>query len=290
MQPNMQTTILNPISCYGIGVHSGQKTQITLEPAKPGTGIVFIRTDVTNRDNKVEAAYFNVFDTTLSTSIRNQAGVHISTIEHLMAAIWGSNISNLIVKIDGPEVPIMDGSSKPFIFMIECAGKKYQNAPERYLKLTKEIRVQDGESQIIAIPFEEAHIDLTIDFSSPAIGRQNHIFSSKVSFKDEIADSRTFGFIHELNYLQSKGLAKGASLENAIGIDKDVILNQEGLRHDNEFVRHKLLDLLGDLFVAGGGFIGKLNGYKTSHSINNQFLREIFSDSTSYKWVDSSGN
>lgn len=290
MQVEMQTTISNPISCYGIGVHSGQKTQITLEPAKPGTGVVFIRTDVTICDNKIEASYFNVYDTTLSTSIRNQAGVQVSTIEHLMAAIWGSQITNIIIKIDGPEVPIMDGSSKPFVFMIECAGKKYQNASARYLKLTKDIRVSDGDSEIIATPSMESYIDLTIDFASPAIGRQSQIFSSNISFKDEIADSRTFGFIHELNYLQSKGLAKGASLDNAIGIDKDVILNEDGLRHENEFVRHKLLDLLGDLFIGGGGFVGKLNGYKTSHSINNKFLREIFSDSTSYKWVDSSGN
>ncbi len=286
----MQTTIQNPISCYGIGVHSGEKTQVTLKPAKPGTGVVFVRTDVTAFDNKIQASYCNVFDTTLSTSIRNNAGTQVSTIEHLMAAIWGCSISNIIIEVDGPEVPIMDGSSKPFVFMIECAGRKQQNAPMRYLKLIKEVRVNDGGSEIIARPFGEAYIDLTIDFTSPVIGKQQHVFSSNVSFKDEIADSRTFGFVHELDYLQSKGLAKGASLDNAIGIDKDVILNHEGLRHENEFVRHKLLDLLGDLFSAGGGFIGELNGYKTSHSINNQFLRKIFSDSTSYKWVDSSGN
>jgi UDP-3-O-[3-hydroxymyristoyl] N-acetylglucosamine deacetylase len=286
----MQTTIQNPISCYGIGVHSGQKTQVTLKPAKPGTGVVFVRTDVTVCDNKIEASYCNVFDTTLSTSIRNNAGVQVSTIEHLMAAIWGCAVSNIIIEIDGAEVPIMDGSSKPFVFMIECAGKKLQNAPMRYLKLIKEVRVNDGGSEIVAVPSKETYIDLTIDFTSPVIGKQQHIFSPAVSFKDEIADSRTFGFIHELDYLQSKGLAKGASLDNAIGIDKDVILNHEGLRHENEFVRHKLLDLLGDLFTAGGGFIGELKGYKTSHSMNNRFLHKIFSDPTTYKWVDSSGN
>ena len=287
----MQTTIQNPISCYGIGVHSGRKTQVTLKPAKPDTGVVFVRTDVTACDNKIQASYYNVFDTTLSTSIRNDAGTQVSTIEHLMAAIWGCSVSNIIIEIDGPEVPIMDGSSKPFVFMIECAGRKQQNAAMRYLKLIKEVRVTDGGgSEIIARPSMEAYIDLTIDFASPVIGKQQHVFSSNVSFKDEIADSRTFGFVHELDYLQSKGLAKGASLDNAIGIDKDVILNHEGLRHKNEFVRHKLLDLLGDLFSGGGSFIGELHGYKTSHTINNQFLRKVFSDPTSYKWVDSSGN
>jgi UDP-3-O-[3-hydroxymyristoyl] N-acetylglucosamine deacetylase len=287
----MQTTIQNPISCYGIGVHSGKKTQVTLRPAKPDTGVIFVRTDVTACDNKIQASYYNVFDTTLSTSIRNDAGMQVSTIEHLMAAIWGCAVSNIIIEIDGPEVPIMDGSSKPFVFMIECAGRKQQNAPMRYLKLIKEVRVTDGSgSEIIARPSMEAYIDLTIDFASPVIGKQQHVFSSNVSFKDEIADSRTFGFVHELDYLQSKGLAKGASLDNAIGIDKDVILNHDGLRHKNEFVRHKLLDLLGDLFSSGGSFIGELHGYKTSHSINNEFLRKVFSDPTSYKWVDSSGN
>ena len=286
----MQTTIQNPISCYGIGVHSGKKTQVTLKPAKPGTGVVFVRTDVDTLDNKIQASYCNVFDTTLSTSIKNNAGIQVSTIEHLMAAIWGCSISNIIIEIDGPEVPIMDGSSKPFVFMIECAGKKQQNAAMRFLKLIKEVRVTDNGSEIIAQPSTETYIDLTIDFASPVIGKQQHVFSSNVSFKDEIADSRTFGFVHELDYLQSKGLAKGASLDNAIGIDKDIILNHEGLRHKNEFVRHKLLDLLGDLFSAGGSFIGELNGYKTSHSINNQFLRKVFNDPTSYKLLDSSGN
>ncbi len=286
----MQSTIQNPVSCYGIGVHSGKKTQVTLKPAKPDTGVVFVRTDVTAFDNKIQASYCNVFDTTLSTSIKNNTGTQVSTIEHLMAAIWGCSISNIIIEIDGPEVPIMDGSSKPFVFMIECAGKKQQNVATRFLKLVKEVRVNDGGSEIIARPSMETYVDLTIDFASPVIGKQQHVFSSNVSFKDEIADSRTFGFLHELDYLQSKGLAKGASLDNAIGIDKDIILNHEGLRHKNEFVRHKLLDLLGDLFSAGGSFIGELHGYKTSHSINNQFLRKVFSDTTSYKWVDSSGN
>ena len=287
---HMQTTINSPISCYGIGVHSGKTTQVTLKPAAQNTGVVFFRTDIKAVDNKVYASYANVFDTRLSTSIKNLAGVQISTIEHLMAAIWGCALSNVIVEIDGPEVPIMDGSSKPFVFMIECSGLKSLNAPKKHLKLLKEIHVSDNGAEIYASPAEHTRIDLTIDFTSSAIGKQQHIFTSETSFREDLADSRTFGFVHELDYLQSKGLAKGASLDNAIGIDKDVILNHGGLRHDNEFVRHKLLDLVGDLFSSGGGLVGELKGFKTSHSLNNQFLHKIFNDPYSYKWVDNSGN
>ena len=285
----MQTTIQNPISCYGIGVHSGKKTQMTLKPATVNQGVVFIRTDVSGIDNVVYASYANVFDTTLSTSIKNIANVQISTIEHLMAAIWGCGINNVTVEIDGPEVPIMDGSSKPFVFMIECAGVKTLSSPQKRLKILKDVFISDNGCEICASPAEYSSIDLTIDFASSAIGRQQHIFTQDRSFKDELADSRTFGFIHELDYLQSKGLAKGASLDNAIGIDKDVILNQGGLRYDNEFVRHKMLDMLGDFFSSGGEVIGNIKALKTSHELNNKFLRKIFSDPFSYKWVNNTG-
>ena len=286
----MQTTINNPISCYGIGVHSGEKTQVTLKPAAQNTGIVFVRTDIKAVDNKVYASYKNVFDTTLSTSIKNLSGTQVSTIEHLMAAIWGCRLSNVIIEIDGPEVPIMDGSSKAFVFMIECAGLKMLNTPKKHLKLLKDVYVSDKDAEIFASPAEYLRIDLTIDFASSVIGKQQHVFNKEANFREDLADSRTFGFLHELDYLQSKGLAKGASLDNAIGIDKDIILNHGGLRHDNEFVRHKLLDLVGDLFSSGGGLICELKGFKTSHSLNNKFLHKIFSDPYSYKWVDNSGN
>ena len=286
----MQTTINNPISCYGIGVHSGEKTQVTLKPAAQNTGIVFVRTDIKAVDNKVYASYKNVFDTTLSTSIKNLSGTQVSTIEHLMAAIWGCRLSNVIIEIDGPEVPIMDGSSKAFVFMIECAGLKMLNTPKKHLKLLKDVYVSEKDAEIFASPAEYLRIDLTIDFASSVIGKQQHVFNKEASFREDLADSRTFGFLHELDYLQSKGLAKGASLDNAIGIDKDIILNHGGLRHDNEFVRHKLLDLVGDLFSSGGGLICELKGFKTSHSLNNKFLHKIFSDPYSYKWVDNSGN
>lgn len=279
-----QTTIQYPISCYGIGVHSGRKTQVTLRPASANTGIIFTRTDITKLDNNVTAFYANVCDTTLSTSICNNAGTKISTIEHLMAAIWGCGVDNLIIEIDGPEVPIMDGSSKPFVFMIECTGIKFLNSAKKYLKLLKEVQVEDNGSFIWAIPSDKTVVDLTIDFTSTVIGKQRLIFSETECFITEISDSRTFGFVHELDYLQSKGLAKGVSLDNAIGIENDIILNHGGLRYKNEFVRHKMLDLLGDLFTSGGSLAANITGYKTSHNINNKLLQKIFSNPYLYTW------
>ena len=282
----MQTTILNPISCYGIGVHSGRETQLTLKPALHDTGVVFVRTDITSVDNVVYPHYTNVHDTTLSTSVKNDASVSISTIEHLMAAIWGCGLDNVLIEIDGAEVPIMDGSSKPFVFMIECAGIKKLNYPKKYLKLLKDIHICNDGSEIVATRANELSIYLTIDFKSPAIGKQQHSFSQENTFKKDLADSRTFGFLDELDYLRNQGLAKGASLDNAIGIDKDVIMNHDGLRHDNEFVRHKMLDFVGDLFSCGGSFIGDIKGFKTSHMINNQLVHKIFDTPSAYQWVE----
>ncbi|XVN41687.1 MAG: UDP-3-O-acyl-N-acetylglucosamine deacetylase [Rickettsia endosymbiont of Argas persicus] len=281
-----QVTLLKPVSCYGIGVHSGKRTQLTIEPAKENTGIIFIRTDISSETNYIEAKYFNVSDTLLSTTISSSNKIQVSTIEHLMAALWGCGIDNATIKIDGPEVPIMDGSSKPFVFMIECAGKKSQNAPKKYLKILKEVKATHKDCELICTPFDHMRIDLTIDFHSKAIGKQSLVFSKQESFNDNIADARTFGFIKDVDYLKSKGLAQGASFENAIGIDnQDKVLNPDGLRYRDEFVRHKLLDLFGDLYTSGTNVISAINGYKTSHSLNNELLHRIFSDITSYQYI-----
>ena len=281
----MQTTIKYPVSCCGIGVHSGRKTQLTLIPTnKPNMGIIFVRTDITGIDNYIPALYSKVLDTALATSIANDAKVKISTIEHLMAALHGCGIDNVIVEVDGPEIPIMDGSSKPFVFMVEYAGIKYFNTKKKHLKLLKDIRVTDKDCEIHARPSDNTMIDLTIDYPSSAIGKQQMRFSDVSKFNQEIAPSTTFGFLQHLYYMQIKVLAKGASLDNAIGIDKDVILNHEGLRYKDEFVRHKMLDLYGDLYTTGGKILANINGYKTSHYLNNQFLRKIFSDPYSYSW------
>ncbi len=279
-----QTTIQNPVSCYGIGAHSGKRTQLTLKPAKENTGIVFVRTDITEVSPHILANYANVSETTLCTTISNDAKVKVATIEHLMAAIWGAGIDNLIVEVDGEEVPIMDGSSRPFVFMIECAGEKVSSTPKRQLKILKEVSFTNKDSEVIITPSETFGINMIIDFESKAIGRQEREFMASDSFKDTLAPARTFGFLHELEYLKSKGLARGASLDNAIGIDKDTIMNADGLRFDDEFVRHKLLDSVGDLFSAGGFIIGKLHCHKPGHYMNNQLLRKIFEDSSSYEW------
>ncbi len=284
----MQVSILNPVSCYGIGVHSGKIVQLTLKPAKENTGIVFIRTDIRQEINFIQANCLNVSDTSLSTTIQNEYKIHVSTIEHLMAALWGCGIDNVIAEIDGSEVPIMDGSSKPFVFMIECAGKKLQNAPKKYLKILKEVRVTHKDCELVCLPSDFMTINLTVDYVSKAIGKQNLVFSDNESFKNNIADARTFGFVQDLEYLKSKGLALGASLDNAIGINHDdTILNQEGLRYSDEFVRHKILDLFGDLYTTGTHLISEIIGYKTSHALNNEFLRQIFSDNSCYQWVTS---
>ena len=289
MPKMQQSTLFKPVSCYGIGVHSGKRTQLTIEPAKENTGIIFIRTDISSENNYIEASHFNVSDTLLSTTISNNHKVQISTIEHLMAALWGCSVDNAIIKIDGPEVPIMDGSSKPFVFMIECAGKKLQSAPKKCLKILKDIKVVHKDCELYCTPSDHMTVDLTIDFSSKAIGRQNLSFEDQKSFTKNIADARTFGFIRDVDYLKSKGLAQGASFENAIGIDEqDKILNPNGLRYEDEFVRHKLLDLFGDLYTSGINVISAIKGYKTSHALNNELLHRIFGDTTSYKFVTSS--
>lgn len=280
----MQTTIINPASCYGIGVHSGRKTQLTIRPAPIDTGIVFIRKDVTDLDNHIPALYSNVSDTFFSTTISNDANIKISTIEHLMAALYGCGIDNVFVEVDGPEVPIMDGSSKAFVFMINCAGVKCLSKPKKIIHLIKDIKVEDNGAEIIATPSKSLEINLTIEFASQAIGKQNYNMTNLSQFHKDLADARTFGFTHELDYMQSKGLAKGASLENAIGIDIDhKILNEEGLRYDNEFARHKTLDQIGDIFTAGGNIICSLNSYKAGHGLNNKLLRKIFETPDAYQ-------
>ena len=280
-----QTTIQNPISCYGLGVHSGKRTQLTLKPAQKNTGIILVRTDVTSLSNSILASYKNVSDTLLSTTISNDAKVKVSTIEHIMAALWGCGVDNVIIELDGEEVPIMDGSSKPFVFMLECAGIKVLSASRPRLKILKEISVSSKDSRISLNPSDNFSINMTIDFASKAIGRQEMSFASEESFKDLLAGARTFGFMHELEYLKARGLAQGASLDNAIGVDNDTIMNAEGLRFENEFVRHKILDSIGDIFTAGGFIAGKMNAYKPGHALNNELLQKLFEDSAAYQWV-----
>lgn len=281
----MQKTILNVVTCQGYGVHSNKTTTLTLKPAPMNSGIIFVRTDLTG-DNHIKASYLNVHDTRLSTTITNESGAKVSTIEHLMAAIWGSNIDNLIIEIDNEETPIMDGSSQVFVEILQQAGIQTQDAPRKILKLLKKVAVHDGDCQIIAEPANKLQLDVAIDFTHPVIGQQSHSCTGPENFLEEIANARTFGFIKDLEMLKKIGLAHGASLENTIGIDNEKVLNPEGLKYPNEFARHKLLDLIGDLFTCGGHFIFKLEGHKTSHKLNNIFLRTLLENTDNYEWID----
>lgn len=281
----MQKTILNNVIGQGHGVHSNKPTILTVKPAPANSGIIFVRTDLTG-DNQIRAHYVNVRDTRLSTTIANESGAKVSTIEHFMAAAWGLGIDNLIVEIDNEEMPIMDGSSQSFVEILKQGGVQEQNAPKKILKLLKTITIEDGDCHITAMPSDKLHLSVTIDFEHPIIGQQAHICTSSESFLEEVATARTFGFIKDLEMLKKIGLANGASLENTIGIDDEKVLNPEGLKHENEFARHKLLDLIGDLFTCGGHFIFQLEGHKTSHKLNNMFLNKLFASPDNYEWVD----
>lgn len=279
-----QRTIKHTISCFGIGVHSGKPTSISLYPAPQNVGVIFVRTDIKNKNNKVHAKYDNVSKTTLGTTIQNKDGIEVATIEHLMAALWGCNIDNVIIELDGPEIPIMDGSSEPFIFMIECAGTKNQNSPRKYLKILKEVHVEDNNSYATISPSDHFSVDMEIKFDNKTIASQKYEFSEeKKSFKHNIARARTFGFEHEGALLKKMGLAKGASLENAIVLRGEEILNDNGLRYKDEFVRHKLLDLIGDVYLAGSPLKGHIKTFKPGHTINNKLLHSILADKSAWE-------
>ncbi len=285
-----QTTLQHPVRCSGVGLHSGAPVHLTLTPADEDTGIVFIRTDVKNKNNRIKASFDNVVDTKLCTMIGNEAGVTVSTIEHLMAALWACEIDNAIIELDGPEVPIMDGSSAPFIFLIDCAGISQQDRPRKFLKINKEIQLEQngncGLKRISLKPAERLSISFGISFPTGAITSQAYVFyGNQAKFKAEISRARTFGFMHEIQQLQKLGLARGGSLNNAIVIDGDEILNTEGLRYNDEFVRHKILDCIGDLYLAGCPIIAEVEAIKSGHELNNHCLHELFADEDNFTEV-----
>lgn len=281
-----QRTIKHTVSCFGIGVHSGKPASITLHPAKADAGIQFIRTDIT-KNNTVKARYDFVSTTTLGTTVKNKEGVEVATIEHLMAALWGCKIDNIIIETDGPEIPIMDGSAEPFIFMIECAGVQNLKSLRKYIEITDEIVVIDKDSKTTITPSQDFSINMQIEFNDQIIRTQTYNFSDKNrSFKHELSRARTFGFKHEAEMLQKMGLAQGASLDNAIVLHENKIVNQEGLRYKDEFVRHKMLDLIGDLYLAGMPFKGHFESYKPGHTINNKVLHTLFNTPEAWRIVE----
>jgi len=282
----VQRTLKNEIDCTGIGLHSGARIAMTLRPAAPDTGILFRRTDVAGDAALVPARWDMVGDTRLCTALVNHQGVRVGTVEHLMAAFAGCGVDNAIVEVDGPEVPVMDGSSAPFVFLIECAGVVGQNATRRAIRVLAPVVVTDGPKRAALLPGEGFSLDVEIDFASRAVAHQNCSFRlAEGSFKRELARARTFGFMHEVEYLRSVGLARGGSLENAVVVNGDRILNEGGLRYDDEFVRHKVLDAIGDLYLAGAPIVGRFEGVQSGHHLNNELLRRLFATEGAWCWV-----
>lgn len=283
----LQRTLKAPIRCAGIGLHSGAHVEMTLKPAEANTGIVFRRVDRAGGGIDIEASWQNVVDTRLCTRIGRPGGPSVGTIEHLMAALAGSDIDNALIEIEGAEVPIMDGSSAPFMFLIECAGVVEQQAQRRALKILKEIEVGKGDCFVRLGPSSSTTISFDIDFDSPVIRRQQaEVKLANGTFKSEIARARTFGFLHEVDQLRAAGLARGGSLDNAVVVSADGIMNEGGLRYDDEFVRHKMLDAVGDLYLAGGPLLGRFHGHRSGHHLHHAALVQLFADPTAWRWAE----
>jgi UDP-3-O-[3-hydroxymyristoyl] N-acetylglucosamine deacetylase len=282
-----QRTLRNPIKAVGIGLHTGKNITMELLPADVNTGINFIRKDI-DEDLLIPAIAENVGDTSLSTAlIKND--VKISTIEHLLSAIAGLGVDNCLIKVDGPEVPIMDGSSSPFVFLIQSAGLEDQNALKKFINVKKEITVTRDDAYASIKPFNGFKVSFKVDFDHPVhkkLPSESIIDFSSTSFVKEVCRARTFGSWNEKELLQSKNLALGASVSNAIVFGEEKILNEEGLRFNDEIVKHKMLDAIGDLYLLGGNLIGQFSGYKSGHALNNQLLRKIISDADAYEVVE----
>ncbi|ADL01992.1 UDP-3-O-acyl-N-acetylglucosamine deacetylase [Brevundimonas subvibrioides] len=271
-----ERTLVAPAICAGVGVHTGQRVRLAIRPAPTGTGIVFVRTDITDRDNRIVVSGDAVIDARLNTMIENAAGVRLSTIEHLMAAFCALGISNVVVEVDGPELPILDGSALPFVQLLDRAGFRRQATPVRYIEILEPIHVTDGDKHAALLPCDRYEMRFEIDFDNAVVGNQVIDFVvDEQTFRDEIMSARTFGFAHEVEALRQAGLARGGSLENAVVIDGDEILNPGGLRMEREFVRHKALDAIGDLYVLGAPLLGRYEGYKAGHAVNNLLVRAM---------------
>lgn len=280
-----QTTLKSSITCSGIGLHSGKKISLTINPASANTGIIFIRSDIKGNP-EIPARWDMVTETSLCTTIGRPDGISIATIEHLMAAFAGCKIDNAYVEVNGPEIPVMDGSSAPFVFLIECAGIKKQKAKRQYIEILKHVSLQKDNKFVGLSPSFETKINVEIDFDTKIIGQQNCSFTlTENSFKHQIAKARTFGFHHEIEYMWNNGLALGGSLDNAVVIKDDKVLNEEGLRYKDEFVRHKALDALGDLYLSGAPILGEFKGIRNGHHVNNLMLHSLFADSQAWQYT-----
>jgi UDP-3-O-[3-hydroxymyristoyl] N-acetylglucosamine deacetylase len=280
-----QQTIKSDISLKGIGLHSGKIVNIILQPSNVNNGIKFIRTDL-SKNNDVPALWSNVSSTNLCTTISNQKGISISTIEHLMSALSGMHVDNVDILIDSTEVPIMDGSSLPFVELLENSGIEIQELDRKIILVKKEIIVSNNKSYAKIIPSNQFSIDFEINFSSNLINKQAcQLQIINGNYKSDISSARTFGFEKDVADLRANGLALGGSLDNAVVVGETHILNKEGLRFKDEFVRHKILDSIGDLYLAGSPIQGYFYGSRSGHYLNNQLLRELFSDKSNFELV-----
>jgi UDP-3-O-[3-hydroxymyristoyl] N-acetylglucosamine deacetylase len=271
-----QQTLKTAIGCRGIGLHSGRKVAMTLRPAAPDTGIVFRRTDVAV---EIPANWAHTTASLFCTTLSNGEGVSIGTVEHLMAALAGAEIDNAVVELDGPEVPIMDGSAAPFLFLIECAGIVEQDATRRAIKVLKQLSIVENGATAELFPDHGFSMSFEIDFDNPLIRRQDIclVFDAE-TFKTELCRARTFGLLDDVNRLREAGFARGGSLDNAVVVGRDHVLNTGGLRYGDEFVRHKLLDAFGDLYLAGGPLIGSFRGVRSGHAHTRRLLAALFAD------------
>lgn len=280
-----QRTLKNSIHATGVGLHNGEKVYLTLRPAPVNTGVIFKRVDLDDQI-EIKAKAENVGDTSLSTTLVKD-GVRISTVEHLLSAIAGMGIDNLYIDLSAAEVPIMDGSAGPFVFLIQSAGIQEQNAPKKFIRIKKQVLVEEGDKWAKFDPFQGFKVGFSIDFDHPMIAdyQASELDFSSTSFVKEVSRARTFGFMRELEMLRENNLALGASLDNAIGLDDYRVINEDGLRYEDEFVKHKILDAIGDLYLLGHSLIGAFSGHKSGHALNNRLLRTLIANEDAWEAV-----
>lgn len=279
-----QRTLKNAIRATGVGLHTGKKVFLTLRPSPPDTGIIFRRTDL-DEQVEIKACPDNVGDTQLSTTLVN-GDARISTVEHLLSALAGFGIDNAYIDVSADEVPIMDGSAGPFVFLIQSAGVVEQNAPKQFMRIRKPVKVEEDDKWARFEPFDGFKVGFTIEFNHPVFHEENchaEIDFSTTSFVKEVSRARTFGFMREVELLRERNLALGGSLDNAVVVDDYRILNEDGLRYDDECVKHKILDAIGDLYLLGHSLIGAFHGHKSGHALNNHLLRELLADKDAWE-------
>jgi len=286
-----QRTLKSTVKTTGVGLHSGRKVNLVMRPASANTGIIYRRTDLEPAvDFKANAD--SVRDTMLCTALVNDDGVRISTVEHINSALSGMGIDNVIIEVDAPEIPVMDGSASSFVYLIQSVGILEQNAPKRFIKIKETVRVEDGDKWAEIRPYNGYRLDFTIDFSHPAIDTEQQklvLEMSSQAYIKEISRARTFGFMRDIEYLQSQNLCLGGSFDNAIVLDDYHILNKDGLRYENEFVSHKVLDAIGDMYMSGYSLLGEVRAYKSGHALNNKLLRAILAHQEAWEWESFEG-